>query len=285
MWKWLAAALALLDLAGCASKPDPNLRLEVATYRSSEVSAHVNAHLIMGRRDALLVDTTMTLADAEILADWIDRTGRRLRTIFITNSQPDKYLGLPVIVERFPDARVVSTPEVVADIEARGPGYLERLRGRYGDQIATRLVVPEPVERDVLKLERVEIRIHRFSGGECPHAAVLIVPRMRALFAGAVVFEGAHLFLGEHDIPGWRAHLDWIREQPDIDVIYPGHGAVTDLAALDAMERYFDDFEMAVAWGDADAAVVTMIERYPDYDLERLLREYSVPAYLPPTER
>jgi len=286
MAKRLLLALAASGWLACASPaPDPDLVLEVATYRASETSAHLNAHLITGRRDALLVDATMTVSDATTLADWIAQTGLRLRTIFITNSQPDKYLGLPVLVARFPEAKVVATPEVVADIEARGPGYLERLRERYGDEIPDRLVVPTPLEGDVLKLERVPLEIHRFEGGECPHAAALYVPRMRAFFAGALVFEGAHLFLANHDIPGWRAHLDWIRSHGGIDVIYPAHGEATDLAVLDAMSRYLDDFEMAIAWGDADTAVARMIGIYPEYDLTRLLREYSVPAYLPRPER
>ena len=32
--------------------------------------------------------------------------------------------------------------------------------------------------------------------------------------------------------------------------------------------------------GDVDAAYAYLVERYPDYRLERLLREYSLPAYL-----
>ena len=73
----------------------------------------------------------MTRADAQQVAEMVARSGRRLRTIFISNSRPDKYLGLPVLTARFPEARVVSTAEVVADIEARGPRDLERLRTRY----------------------------------------------------------------------------------------------------------------------------------------------------------
>jgi glyoxylase-like metal-dependent hydrolase (beta-lactamase superfamily II) len=255
-----ALALALLPSTS-ASRSAP---LEVETYRASEISAHVNAHLLVGERDALLVDATMTLADAEEVAKRVDRSGRRLRTIFITNSQPDKYLGLAHLTKRFPEARVVSTPEVVAEIGERGPKYLERLRARWGDQIATRLVIPRPLDAGELELEGRTIRVYRVTGGECPNSAALYVPSLAAL-----------------DIPGWRRHLAWIRDHGGIERIYPGHGATTDLRVLDAMNQYLDDFEAAVALGDPDAAVAAMRERYPGYALERLLREYSVPAYLP----
>jgi glyoxylase-like metal-dependent hydrolase (beta-lactamase superfamily II) len=278
----MTLALALvLSASASGSRSAP---LAVETYRASEISAHVNAHLVVGERDALLVDATMTLADAEQVAKRVDRSGRRLRLIFITNSQPDKYLGLERLTERFPEARVVSTPEVVAEIGERGPKYLERLRARWGDRIATRLVIPQPLDAEELELEGQTIHVSRFTGGECPNAAALYVPSMAALFPGAIVFEGSHLFLREHDIPGWRRHLAWIRDHGGIERIYPGHGATTDLRVLDAMNQYLDDFEAAVALGDPDAAVAAMRERYPGYALERLLREYSVPAYLPPRD-
>jgi glyoxylase-like metal-dependent hydrolase (beta-lactamase superfamily II) len=265
-------------LWACASGSDP---LEVETFRASEVSARLNAHLLLGAREALLVDATMTIADADEVAQLIDRSGRRLRTIFVTNSQPDKYLGLARLLARFPDARAVSTPEVAAEIAERGPAYLERLRARWGDRIASTLVVPEALDADELEIEGRAVRVLRFTGGECPNAAALYVPSLEALFPGAIVFEGSHLFLRERDIPGWRRNLERIRSHGGIQRIHPGHGAATDLRVLDAMHRYLDDFEAAVALGDPEAAIDAMTRRYPGYALERLLREYSVPAYLP----
>ncbi|MGI9592610.1 MAG: MBL fold metallo-hydrolase [Myxococcota bacterium] len=270
---WLACLLA----AACSADVTP---LRIDRHAASEASARLNAYLVQGEREAILVDATMTLDDAQAVAAMVERSGKELRTIFITNSQPDKYLGLPVLVERFPEARVLATPEVVADIEARGPGYLERLGRRYGDRIAARLVVPEAFAGDALELEGRRIEIHRFTGGECPHGAALFLPDERALLPGAIVFEGSHLFLRERDIPGWRAHLAWIRDHGGIDRIYPGHGSPAGLDVLDAMSRYLDDFEAAVAMGNREAALRYMTGRYPDYALERLLREYSVPAYL-----
>jgi len=145
--------------------------LEVVTYHASEVSARVYARLSMGERDALLVDATMTLSDAEEVAGIIDRSGRRLRKIFITHSEPDKYLGLARLAERFPEARVVATPAVVADIVERGPGYLERLRARWGDRIASTLVIPEPFGAEEFEREGEPVPVLRFTGGESGNAA------------------------------------------------------------------------------------------------------------------
>ncbi len=274
---WLSSLLWGVLLASAVGAAP----LEVRSVRASETSAHVNSHLILGQRDALLVDVAMTRADAAAVAQAVQASGRRLRFVFITNSQPDKYLGLPVLLEAFPDARVVTTPEVAAEIGQRAPAYRDRLEARWGKRIVKQLRLPEPFAESALELEGERIEIHRFRGGECPNAAALYVPSLRAFFAGAIVFEGSHLFLREKDIAGWREHLAWIRAHGAIDRIYPGHGETTDLGVLDAMERYLDDFEQAIALGGREAAVAFMRSRYPEYRLERLLREYSVPAFLP----
>ena len=69
--------------------------------------------LIFGARDAVLVDALMTVPEATALADWIGLHERRLTTIYITHGHSDHYLGLPVLLDRFPDARAVATAGTV----------------------------------------------------------------------------------------------------------------------------------------------------------------------------
>ena len=68
MVRFLRMALALASILSAPTCVSGSAPLEVETYRASEISAHVNAHLLMGELDALLVDATMTLADAEEVA-------------------------------------------------------------------------------------------------------------------------------------------------------------------------------------------------------------------------
>ena len=51
--------------------------------------------LIFGARDAVLVDTLMTIREATALADWIELHDRRLTTIYITHGHGDHYSGCP----------------------------------------------------------------------------------------------------------------------------------------------------------------------------------------------
>ena len=66
--------------------------------------------LIFGARDAVLVDPLMTVPEASALADWVALHYRNLTTIYITHGHGDHYLGLPVLLDRFPDARPVAAP-------------------------------------------------------------------------------------------------------------------------------------------------------------------------------
>ena len=67
----------------------------------------------LGRmRDAVLVDTLVTIDDANALADWVEAKGR-VTTIYVTHEHADHYLGAPVLLARFPGSRLVSTQTVV----------------------------------------------------------------------------------------------------------------------------------------------------------------------------
>ena len=69
--------------------------------------------LIYGRRDAILVDAFMTVAQANSLADWVASKNKNLTTIYITHGHGDHWFGVGTLLERFPHASVVATPNTV----------------------------------------------------------------------------------------------------------------------------------------------------------------------------
>ena len=69
--------------------------------------------LIFGENDAVLVDTLTTVAEAEALANWVALHHRNLTTIYITHGHPDHFIGLSVLLQRFPEARAIATPQSV----------------------------------------------------------------------------------------------------------------------------------------------------------------------------
>jgi len=69
--------------------------------------------LIYGERDAVLVDTFMTVKQATELADWVESKGKNLTTIYITHGHGDHWFGAGTILKRFPKARLVATPSSI----------------------------------------------------------------------------------------------------------------------------------------------------------------------------
>src|SRR5579864_2964588 len=88
--------------------------LSIRQFTSSEAGAWSNAYLISGTSVALLYDVFMLRSDAIRLADAIERSGKILTVVMISHAHPDHFMGLDVIADRFPRARIVSTGEVVA---------------------------------------------------------------------------------------------------------------------------------------------------------------------------
>jgi len=53
--------------------------------------------LIHGMRDAVLVDTFMTVDQNDVLADWIKTSGKNLTTVYITHGHGDHWFGTRAI--------------------------------------------------------------------------------------------------------------------------------------------------------------------------------------------
>src|SRR5436305_13965859 len=73
----------------------------------------ISSTLISGQRDAVLVDAFITVEQAGALVDWVAASGKNLTTIDITHGHGDHFFGIGALLDRFPNARAVATPDVV----------------------------------------------------------------------------------------------------------------------------------------------------------------------------
>src|SRR6201987_3057162 len=77
--------------------------------------------LIFGERDAVLIDTLTTVAEAEALRSWVALHHRNLTTIYITHGHLDHFAGLSVLLQRFPKSRAIATPKSVEFMRTQTP--------------------------------------------------------------------------------------------------------------------------------------------------------------------
>src|SRR5450755_4025988 len=117
---------ALLTLAGFALGilPLQAAPLTVEVMQTSVNSLYTSISLIEGKKGAILVDAPFTRADAHRVVAWILESGHDLEAVYVTHDHPDHFFSMEVITEAFPNARVVSAPEVVEDIRKSIPAKM-----------------------------------------------------------------------------------------------------------------------------------------------------------------
>lgn len=264
-----------------AKRRVPQSPLTIQSFTASEAGAWSNAYLILGTTTAMLFDVGQIRSEATQLADMIARSGRTLETVMISHAHPDHFMGLDVITDRFPNARVVSTPNVVADIKTDGPWMFKLLQQKLGAEGPARLVIPEPLDTHSLTFEDYRFEVVEFAEGESRHLAALYLPDLSALLAADLVYNGAHLYLQEKHLESWLARLDELESfvLDRVATLYPGHGMPGDRSLIDATRAYLQDFAEALHSGNKETTQAYVLSKYPTYRVKQFLTMFSVPSY------
>src|ERR1700724_450551 len=101
--------------------------------------------LISGERDAVLVDTFITMDQNRELAEWVTASGKNVTTIYATHGHGDHFFGVNTIRQRFPRARFVTVPDVIVIMRAQASSpFLESFwKSRFPGQIDSMLVIAD----------------------------------------------------------------------------------------------------------------------------------------------
>ncbi|MGW1159513.1 MBL fold metallo-hydrolase [Streptomyces sp. NPDC002513] len=210
----------------------------------------ITATLITGERDAVLVDALLTREQARHLADWVAASGKNLTTVFVTHGHGDHWFGLGTLLERFPRARAVATPAVVAQMKKHmAPEFGASFwNTRFPGQIPDPLVTAEPLAGDRLELEGDGLVVVELGHTDTDDTTCLHVPSIGLVVAGDAVYNDVHLYLAESPPEGRQA---WLRALDTIAALDPravvaGHkrpGAPDSPRTIAETRTYLHDFE------------------------------------------
>ena len=101
-------------------------------------------------------------------------SGKQLKTIFISQADPDYYFGAEVLQQFFPEAEVITTPAVHQKIAAKLKGKLAFWTPKMGKNAPKNPVVPKVFNGNSLKIEGHSIEIRGTEAIYVPtHAANL----------------------------------------------------------------------------------------------------------------
>lgn len=275
--RWLTLAMATLGFtsANADAQTDETTAapLTLQVYNADAGSFHVNAVLVSGENDAVLLDTGFTRADALRIAAMVLDSGKELKTIYISQADPDYYFGIDVLKQFFPDAEIVATEPTVKKIEDTLPTKVEIWGPRLGANAPQQVPLPEVLSGNTIPLEGQTLEI-RGLDDSLPHRSYVWIPSIGAVAGGVNVYAGLHAWTADAQTAAERAA--WVEKLDDIaalnpTTVVPGHSLPDlpqDTSQLAYTQDYLQRFETELAQADDSAALIeAMQDAYPQAGL------------------
>lgn len=261
----LSLGFATSALAASAGK------LSLDVYNPGENAVFpVSSVIVSGPKEVVLIDAQFQRNDAQAVVKKIKATGKRLTTVYVSHYDPDYYFGLDVVHAAFPRAKIVATPETVAQIEASKDGKLAHWGPVLKDNAPKALVVPQPLASNKLTVDGQTLEI---TGPEVTRRFVWI-PSLKAVVGGIPVSANIHVWVADTQTlesrQAWLKSLDAIAALKPTTVV-PGHylpnadgSAPRDLASVGFTRDYLIAFDVeAPKAADSAALIAAMKKRYP----------------------
>src|ERR1700744_1493611 len=240
---------------------------------STRMWSPITSTLIMGRRDAVLVDPPLTTTQACEVGDWIATSGRTLRQIYVTHGHGDHWFGAIPLLQRFPDVIVLATEGTSKLMAAQNQ---PQFRANVWDplfpgQLPTGEVDVRVVDADGLELEGFRLLPVEVGQPDTDATTMLHVPPIGLLVAGDAVYNGVHLYLmesgGVTGIDAWLAALD-IAEALRPTTVVAGHKnpqAADTPAQIEATRQSLTDARRLLESSDSAATFyAAMLALHPD---------------------
>jgi len=234
----------------------------------------ISSTLISGERDAVLIDTPITVEQARALTNWVAAHGKNLTTIYATHGHGDHFFGASTVLERFPGARFVARPEVIKIMrqQASPESLATYWNPRFPGQISSQLAIAEELTGNVINLEGQELVSVPLGFTDTASTTCLHVPLIGLIVAGDAAYNGVHLHLSES--PDHQKRQEWIAALDKMESLKPraviaGHkrvGNVDSPKILGETRRYIRDFErLAMQTTTARELYDQMLKLYPDW--------------------
>jgi len=268
------AVISLSFLISCASAfASGQDRFSIKVFTSPDDQFWTNSVIIEGTHEVMLVDAQLTKTSAERVLQEIKETKKPLSIIYITHEHADHFLGLEVLREAYPGARIIANSAVVDRINKVYQEKIDKWKTILGSGAASHAVAINKFDGKFIKFETSKIEVLKNIQGDTDENTMLWIPGQRILIAGDVVFNNMHAYTAETDS---KARGKWLKSLQNIgelkpSVVIPGHSKVKApldaSTAVDFTETYLLAFEEELKKAkDPDSLINTMKQRFPSAD-------------------
>jgi glyoxylase-like metal-dependent hydrolase (beta-lactamase superfamily II) len=231
-----------------------------------------SATLIAGERDAVLVDTFLTIDQNAQLADQIAATGKNLTHVYITHAHGDHFFGINALKQRFPHVRAVATASVVERMPSQfEPEMMDGIfRRAFPGEIPDDPGIAERLGDAAIELEGHALMPVDAGFTDTADSTSLHAPSIGLIVAGDVVYNDTYPYLAETTI---ATRLEWIEALDRLEALAPravvaGH-KIPDHddgpRHIDETREYLRDFDrLDQATHTPRELFDAMIQRHPD---------------------
>jgi glyoxylase-like metal-dependent hydrolase (beta-lactamase superfamily II) len=250
-----------------AAAPAPPLSIKV--YNADAGSFYVNAVVVSGKTEAVVIDTGFTRADALRVAANVLDSGKSLKAIFISNADPDFYFGAEVLKGLFPQAQVLTTAAVREKLQSKMAGKVAFWGPKMGVNAPRQPIVPDAISGNTLTVDGETIEV-RGTTGELAHRPYVWIPSIKAIVGNIAVFGNLHVWTADtqkqSERQAWLAQLEEMQALKPATVV-PGHmatGTALDDSAIRYTRDYLQRFEAELPKAkDAAGLISAMQQAYP----------------------
>ncbi|TMR93317.1 MBL fold metallo-hydrolase [Nonomuraea basaltis] len=231
------------------------------------------ATIISGATEAVLIDALHLKDEVQALGDLIERTGKRLTTIYITHDHADHYLGFGPLLERFPEARCVTLPSILNSMKETMEFQKQQWKMFFGDECVMHGPLPEPMVGNTLYVDGSPLNIIEVKQADIHPTSIVHVPEIDVVVAGDAIYNEIYPMLALSTLSEWQDWLETVKVVEELRprMIVAGHRRPDgDDYAVEAMisqtRAYIQDFAAAYDIAKDVADLVTiMATKYPHH--------------------
>jgi cyclase len=196
----------------------------------------------------VVIDANFPKEAADVLADIKKTTDKPIKYVLDTHHHGDHAYGNCVWAKE--GAKIVAHTNAARLLKVNGPKQWADAAKDRKDIRENELVQADIPFDDKYVLDDGTQRVEflHFGHSHTPGDAVAYLPRHKLLCTGDACVNGAFNFMGHSNSASWVKCLERM-EKLEIDLICPGHGAVTGKDLLGKQARYFTELRQEVQKG------------------------------------
>ena len=219
---------------------------------SSVGGTPVNAYLIEGEREVIVVDGTLTVSGGRAVRQRVVETGKPLAALVLTHAHPDHYGGsIEVVADS--DAPIVAAAGVDHVIRRDDALKEEILRPMFGDEWPRDRAFPTQVLDDGAELSfgDIELTLRDLGPGESHHDTMWLLSDGKAVFSGDQAYNHMHCYLADGRWEEWLTNIESLTAglEPEA-LLHVGHGDPAGPGLLAWQRDYIGHFVDAVRMAD-----------------------------------